>query len=152
MIAIDPGNERSAWVEYKSGRVIGGAIEDNATVLLRAQSEMDWGCLVIEMIASYGMPVGKEVFDTCLWVGRFMEAAGGADLIYRKDVKMHLCGSMRAKDANIRQALIDRFGPGKDKAIGKKATPGPLYGFKADMWAALACAVTFDDLQQRKVA
>ena len=66
-------------------------------------------------------------------------------MIYRKDVKLHLCGSPRAKDSNIRQALIDRFGPGKEKAIGLKKTPGPLYGVKSHVWAALAVAVTHLD-------
>lgn len=155
MIAIDPGNERSAWVCYDQGTVIGAGIEANDTLRERMHRSAEFtgdGPVVIEMIASYGMPVGREVFETCLWIGRFMEAAGGAELVYRKDVKMHLCQSPRAKDANIRQALIDRFGPGKDAAIGKKASPGPLYGFKADMWAALAVAVTYADTQQREAA
>jgi hypothetical protein len=102
----------------------------------------------IEMIASYGLPVGAEVFETCLWIGRLQERMLlgylDAKLIYRKDVKLHLCGTPRAKDANIRQALIDRYG-GKTKAIGNKKTPGPLYGIKSHGWAALALAVTYYD-------
>ena len=46
------------------------------------------------------------------------------------------------RDANIRQALIDRYGPGKDRAIGRKLSPGPLYGLSGDCWSALAVAVT----------
>jgi hypothetical protein len=100
------------------------------------------------MIASYGMPVGREVFETCVWIGRFMEQWGAPDrvnLVYRKDVKMHLCGSPRAKDANIRQALIDLFEPtggGKTPQIGTKAKPGPLYGVSTHAWPALGVAVT----------
>lgn len=75
--------------------------------------------MVIEMIASYGMPVGKEVFDTCVWIGRFAETSGmPTNYIYRKDEKMNICHSMRAKDSNIRQALIDRFG-----VVGTKKNP-----------------------------
>jgi hypothetical protein len=75
--------------------------------------------MVIEMIASYGMPVGKEVFDTYVWIGRFAEASGmPTNYIYRKDEKMNICHSMRAKDSNIRQALIDRFG-----VVGTKKNP-----------------------------
>jgi hypothetical protein len=66
--------------------------------------------------------------------------------VYRREVKTNLCGSMKAKDGNVRQALIDRFG-GKEKAIGKKKTPGPLYGFSADVWQALAVAITFADMR-----
>jgi hypothetical protein len=98
------------------------------------------------MIASYGMPVGREVFETCLWIGRFVEAwasrGGEYRLVYRREVKLHLCESVRANDANIRAALIDRFGPGKPAAIGTKKAPGPLYGLKGDEWAALGVALT----------
>lgn len=74
------------------------------------------------MIASYGMAVGKEVFETCVWIGRFIEIAIFKNIeveyIYRKDEKMNLCNSMKAKDSNIRQALIDRFGE-----VGTKKNP-----------------------------
>src|SRR5689334_20143266 len=75
--------------------------------------------VAIEMIAAMGMAVGAEVFETCLWIGRFIELLGPArvTLIKRHEVKMHLCANSRAKDANIRQALIDRFGPGSERAI-----------------------------------
>lgn len=154
MIAIDPGNEQSAWVAYRDGVVIDAGIYENGRLheALPALLIRHGVHLVIEMIASYGMPVGREVFETCVWIGRFLEVAGGADLVYRKDVKLHLCGQTRAKDANIRQALIDRFGPSKEKAIGTKKAPGPLYGFKADMWAALAVAVTYDDTRAQAAA
>ena len=108
----------------------------------------EWGGLqpVIEMVASYGMPVGREVFETVRWIGRFHEAFGGAEYVYRKDVKIHLCQSMRAKDANVRQAILDLFPPaggGKVPQVGTKLQPGPLYGVRKDIWSALAVALTF---------
>lgn len=159
IFAIDPGNEQSAFVVYTPGAPFPLArfgMHTNETLLLQLR---EWGLackgahLAIEMIASYGMPVGREVFDTCVWIGRFIEAWRGDDpkhenphtRVYRRDVKMHLCGNNSAKDGNIRQALIDRFGPGKDKAIGKKKSPGPLFKVAGDVWAALAVAVTFAD-------
>jgi len=51
-----------------------------------------------------------------------------------------LCGSVRAKDSNIRQALIDRVGP-----QGKKHSPGPTYGLAKHDWAALAIAIYVSD-------
>jgi hypothetical protein len=90
-----------------------------------------------EMIASYGMAVGSSTFETCVWIGRFSEIARvDVELIFRKDIKLFLCGTMRAKDANIRQALLDLIGP-----QGTKKTPGPTYGIKSHTWAALAVAV-----------
>jgi hypothetical protein len=97
-----------------------------------------------EMIASYGMAVGKEVFETCVWIGRFVEIAyEPVQLVYRRDVKLHLCHSPRAKDANVRQALIDRLGP-----QGTKKNPGPTYGMKSHLWAALAVAVYAGDVKE----
>ena len=89
------------------------------------------------------MAVGAEVFDTVCWAGRFAEAAHRVPVVMlpRRAVKLALCGDSRAKDANIRQALIDRFGG--SAAIGRKAAPGPLYGITRDVWSALAIAVTY---------
>jgi hypothetical protein len=105
--------------------------------------------IAIEMVASYGKPVGQEVFDTCVLIGRLWQhfKARRPALIFRKDVKMHLCGSIvHVNDGVIRQRLIDLWG-GKEKAIGRKASPGPLYGIAKDEWQALALAVTFAETQ-----
>jgi len=91
------------------------------------------------------MPVGIETFETCYWIGAMCHEYNGKR-IYRSTVKHHLCGSSKAKDANVRQALIDRFGPGRELAIGTKKNPGPLYGISSHCWAALALAVTYQDL------
>ena len=150
--AIDPGYTQSAWILMDDRWPLRFGIDTNENVIeLVRQREAP---LVVEMIASYGMPVGREVFETCLWIGRFIEAAKGVHTkIYRKDVKMTLCNSTRAKDANVRQALIDRYGPGKERAVGVKARPGPLYGFKADLWAALGVGVTYLEQEtQRETA
>lgn len=94
----------------------------------------------IEWIVGYGLTVGSETFDTCRWVGRFEQAAGGATLVTRKAIKLHLCGNTQAKDQHIRQALIDRIGE-----PGTKKHPGPTYGIVGHEWAALAVAITYWD-------
>ena len=139
ILAIDPGTEQSGWCVLGTGRVMDSGVMANDALLQRIKRATETG-LAIEMIASYGMPVGREVFETCVWIGRFQEAwpdIATAKLVYRRDVKLYLCGSSRAKDANIRQALIDKLGP-----IGTKKAPGPLYGVKSHSWAAVAVAVT----------
>jgi len=148
IFAIDPGTEQSGLVIMVDGRVTSAGIHANAEVLdeLRIHASTP---VAIEMIASYGMAVGKEVFETCLWIGRFLQVAGAdrVRLVYRKDVKLHLCGTPRAKDANIRQALIDKWG-GKAAAVGTSKKPGPLYGVKSHAWAALGVAVTALETKQ----
>lgn len=145
--AIDPGPERSAFLWLVDGRLADFRIVSNGE-LLGLIEHADAHTLAVEMIASYGMAVGAEVFETCVWIGRFVQrwrdthGSGPVRMVYRRDVKLHLCGSARAKDPNVRQALIDRYGPGKAVAIGKKASPGPLYGVASHVWSALAVAVT----------
>lgn len=145
LLAIDPGPTESAYLWLEHGKPTAFAKVPNDCVLgiCRAAAHRP---LVIEQVASYGMPVGAEVFETVFWSGRFAQAHDGADRIPRTDIKMHLCHTIRGvNDSVIRQALIDRYGPGKETAIGTKKTPGPLYGIKADCWAALALAVTYWD-------
>ena len=145
ILGIDPGNEKSAYVLWDGERVHDRNTVKNESILDLAGAAKGEGYTVgIEMISSYGMPVGREVFETCVWIGRFVQAMGEVKTIYRHEIKTHFCNSTRAKDGNIRQALIDRFG-GKDKAIGKKKSPGPLYGIKGDQWSALAVALCLGD-------
>jgi hypothetical protein len=152
ILAIDPGPEQSAVVLYDPVKRVVMSHGKHGNYEIRDDLWMysNWySDLVIEMVASYGKPVGAETFETCVWIGRFIEASPDPDSVIRierKDVKMHLCqATAKVTDAVIRQRLIDLFGPGKDKAIGKKACPGPLYGIKADCWQALALAVTYAD-------
>lgn len=151
VLAIDPGDKQSAYIVYGGGRPSAFGKLDNHDLLERLEEHAAalpyHTPLVIEMIASYGMPVGREVFETCVWIGRFIQRWPFVHhLVYRRDVKLHLCGSARAKDTNIRQSLLDRFG-GKSVAVGDKKQPGFLYGVKSDVWSALALAVTFADGQ-----
>jgi len=148
ILAIDPGTTQSANVVYEDGILEEKGIDENNLLLTAlAQGDfMDCDILYIEMVASYGMAVGRTVFETCVWIGRFIEAWDGEwEFIYRKDVKMHLCGQTKAKDSNIRQAIMDRYGSERSIAIGTKNNPGPLYGVSKDIWAALGVAITGDE-------
>ena len=143
ILAIDPGTTQSAWLILESPNTIVefGKLPNNQIGFVIKNA--DYNVLAIEMIASYGMPVGKEIFETCLWIGRYMQLAEDRDhpvkLVYRKDIKIALCGTNKAKDANVRQALIDIFGK-----QGTKKNKGKTYGITNDVWSALAIAVYYN--------
>jgi len=145
LLAIDPGTEQSGWVVLDDeNRIVSSGVHPNTDVLTAVREYED---VAIEMIASYGMPVGREVFETCVWVGRYIEAASEPDTVIRvtrNEVKNHLCGSSKAKDPNVRQALIDLFGP-----PGKKSAPGPTFGVTSHAWAALGVAATVRKLERK---
>lgn len=149
IIALDPGPTQTAMLVFdpvKRAIIPGSAkILPNEQCLSRLfdiKCEGYGELLAVEWIESYGMAVGKEVFETCYWVGRFAQAFyGECRLVPRREVKLALCNSTRATDANVRTAIIDMYG-GKDKAIGTKKQPGPLYGIKSHLWSALAVAMT----------
>jgi hypothetical protein len=151
LIAIDPGPTHSAYVRlgYDGSVLAFGKVPNDEAIGIVEHSRNRSSHLAVEMIASYGMPVGAEVFETCVWIGRFIERWSLAhSLVFRRDVKLHLCNAPRAKDGNVRQALLDRWG-GKAKAMGNKRDPGPLYGVSSDVWQALGVAVTWWDRNVR---
>ena len=145
ILAIDPGNEQSAFVVWDGKYILQAGIIKNDDMLETIERNGEIGPMVIEMVQSFGMAVGKTVFETVFWVGRFYQAYPGAVYrLYRRDVKMHLCNNNAAKDSNISQALRDRFG---EKPTKKK--PNPVYGgykLKRDEWQAWALAVVWMDL------
>lgn len=140
IIGIDPGNKETAFVVLHGDKITDHFYGANDEVLQKL-ARLDF-ChfkphfeIYCEMIASYGMPVGKSVFDTCLFIGQILEALPDTKLITRNVVKNCICHSSKAKDANIRQALIDIYGE-----QGTKKNPGGTFGISGDKWAALAVA------------
>lgn len=167
LLAIDPGTTESAYVIFDGRLPLRFGKVANWNLLKMISDDVDFlACrqAVIEMVGHYGtgMSVGKEIFETCVWIGRFKQAwystlgddvneIVDAEVVLRATVKTHICGTVKANDSNIRAALIDRYG-GKENAVGNKKTPGPLWGVSKDVWSALAIAVTWFEMQKQQKA
>ena len=189
-VAVDPGSTHSGWVMFKLGpagqaglRLLSFGKTPNRKFRsdLAAIPKAQRGMLVTEMLRARGMPTANEELETCVQIGRILQTWGGSNwsYVFRLDVKIGLCGDAKAKDSNIRAALIDLFGGEKQAIGGRKCPeckgkkwigrdhapcescqatpgwlhpPGPLYGMTRDMWAALAIAVHWSGdrkIQQR---
>lgn len=143
VLGLDPGTSASGFVLFDGRRVVQAGVLANDAMLQAVATgrglRVAPNALAIEKVEAMGMAVGAEVFETVHWAGRFLQAWAQPDevqRITRRQVKLGLCGSMRAKDANIRQALLDMLGP-----CGTKKRPGATYGVHTHAWAALAVAV-----------
>ncbi|WP_337545990.1 hypothetical protein [Holdemanella biformis] len=154
ILGIDPANEYSAFVVVENdlsavvdkGKISNLELQDKISNWKAENYPIDY--VAIEGIQSFGMPVGQTTFETCYFIGRLLQQFESLgiypSLVYRSEEKMALCHSMKAKDSNIRQALVDRFAkdtPNKGK--GTKKEPGFFYGFKSDIYSALAVACVF---------
>lgn len=155
ILAIDPGNEKSGYVCFDSleYRPLSFGKLDNAKLLACIQPmAMGAHALAIEYPQPRGQPMYTQLVDTIFWIGRFVERAGKPwTPIDRKDVKMTLCGSPRAKDSNIRAALISRFSQSNvipEPRAKLTRCPEALKGFAGDMWSALAVAITYLEVVQ----
>jgi hypothetical protein len=170
---IDPGPEQSALVlidtasgsplcacDWRPNPEIEAILRRSATGDVQEDPEwgyLPWANLAIEWISTYSKAVGQSVFHTARWVGRFEVAWGrGNELVTTVDVRQALCRTQKAGPAQIREAILDRFG-GKERAIGTKKSRGVLYrmrtgptGGSPHMWSALGIALTLADrLEQR---
>ncbi len=146
ILGLDPGTEVSGVIEYNASiHAVANPVAEmpNDEVFAQIDELVAGDVVACEMIASYGMPVGAEVFETCVWIGEFRRAAHLRGVLFerrtRMQVKMHLCHSQHAGDPNIKAALVDRFPGGK----GTVASKGPLYGVSKHAWSALAVAITY---------
>jgi hypothetical protein len=150
IIGIDPGTSEGAFTVWDSVNsvLIEKAIMPNDLLLEWLKNQAYSIEIYCEMIASYGMAVGKEVFETCVWIGQAKQICQDHDWnftpVLRQKVKLHHCHSSKAKDTNIRQALIDRFG-----APGTAKNKGSLYGVSSHIWSALAITIYANDTMHK---
>lgn len=156
ILAIDPGNIESAYalIEMPEFKLLNFGKVENHTL----KGQIEWLSdradeIAIEMVACYGMPVGKDVFDTCVWIGRFTEKLDGKEItyIYRTQEKATICYDSRAKDSNIKQGLINRYAKHDFKrGKGTKGNPDTFYGVAKDVWQAIAVGVTHYETKDKE--
>ena len=93
--------------------------------------------LVYEQFQSFGMAIGESTIESILWNGRLIQAAIDrgipVDRIYRKEEKLCLCNTLRAKDGK-----------------GTKKEPDVFFGVKKDVWSAIAVGVTWREKMEEE--
>lgn len=163
ILAVDPGTDMSAYcVMQPDYSVISAAKVPNEELhSLIARGGMDE--LVIECMEprflggekTQGQMIGSETYETCIWIGRFMELAMRMDMpvhrVYRSEERSRLIPTKKNKlpalpentgqtaDAKIRASLIQRFAKhDKKNGKGNAKNKDVFYGFKGDMWSAFA--------------
>lgn len=170
ILAIDPGTIKSAYCIASEDYTFGPAGKVENETVLRLVKECEYDEVAIECMESRflggehtaGQRIGSETYDTCIWIGRYMEAAAtrGKQIarVYRSEERSRIIPSKRNRlpplpepaprgtDAQIRAALIRRFARHDMKnGKGTAGNKDVFYGFRADMWSAAAVAVVYLD-------
>ncbi len=147
ILGIDPGSEETAYALMgEDYQVIEADKQDNDRFLddtLPDLIDREATTVVIEGIQSYGMAVGRTVFDTCYIVGearRIAKLKQAECFIYpRPEYARSIIGGVKVKDSLIRQALMTRFGG------DRKGEPLQLLKGNSDKRSAYAVAVYHAD-------
>lgn len=162
IFAIDPGTEKSAYVQYEPAAdplfvIADYGHVDNADLLSMLAAALP-ATGVIEVMQYYGprTNAGADVFTTCEWIGRFdlqwrqVHAGRWLERLTKPQVSHHLCNKRNAEKAELHYVMYQRFGDGSRRSVmGVKKAPGPLYGLVGDdVWDALALAVTWHEQNQ----
>lgn len=154
ILGIDPGPTRSGWVygnpldKVKPVTQFGHALNEELLRDLLAGRWLEAGDMVIEEFRSFGRRIGQDAIWTIRWTGRFEQVihftyGGYPAMMPRNEAALVLCRSHAASNADMRQALMDYYGPGRPKAVGLKKKPGPLYGLGDHERSALAVGLAF---------
>ena len=163
ILSIDPGTTQTAYCfcNYDTLKPVSFGKVDNDVIMSDVLPQInDYAieCVAIEHIQGYGMAVGKEVFETCIFIGRMLERIAHIQRsvkilpIYRKDEKIAICGNLKANDTIIRHTLIDMFAKHDFKSgKGVKDNKDWFWDFKADVWSAYAIAYTAKMMMEEKM-
>lgn len=141
VLGIDPGPAESAFVLFEgetqeiveTGELVNGAMREKIETWPARPRTL----LALEEVVSYGKPTSTDAFRTARWCGRFDASWGWRHVYYsRHKIKGHLVrAGGRGTDAQVRRALVDRFG----KEILTRLGPG------SHVLAAFAVAVVAHD-------
>jgi len=149
LLAIDSGNIQSAYIIFDTfeNRVVKKNLLQNEEFLLKLK-DLQFDEVAIEKIVSLGMPIGNTTIDTIFFNGRLHEFFLNNFFLKpnwytRMDIRMHLCLTTRAKDGNVRAALINRFGEPSTKKLSHNIyneLEDKIY-FGTHFWSCLAVAM-----------
>lgn len=178
ILAIDPGTTQSAYAGMREDYSLIAAADVDNDVVLNLISLGGYDVLVIECMEARTFfnskndgkkrppqKIGNETYETCYWIGRFMEAAlrAGMDVqrVTRGEEKSRIIPTKKNKlpplpepvpkgtDPQIRAGLIQRFAKfDKRNGRGKAKEKDVFYGFAGDMWSAFAVGVVYLDREK----
>lgn len=151
ILAIDPGTTQSAFVawdtetmdftgSYRMGLWDNEKLKEEINKIICDATNDIYShtfLVAIEMIQSYGLPLGRSSILTILFIGQLIEKMKGYGdwkLYGRPTIKGWIGGKT---DAQIRASLRERYGEAKK---GEK-----LAGVKKDIWSALALATALTE-------
>ena len=161
ILGIDPGPVKSGYIflslsnENIFNRIDKNHVENNKMkrIIISKCIKFNNIEIVVETIVSYGTVMSQATIGTSIWAGRFLQMVEDVNkkvsFLSRPDVKMNLCKDSRAKKANMKQAIKDRFGE-----YGTKKNPGRLYSLKTNLekgvlehiWASFQLAISYIDI------
>lgn len=114
IVGIDPGPVESAYALVTEGQQVLHAEKVGNESLIERIRQAPPAHVAIESIQSYGMAVGREVFDTCFFIGELIRTCKDAGIPFtlypRPEYTRRICGVGKVNDAVLRQALLLRFG------------------------------------------
>jgi len=155
IVGIDPGPAACGLAVYRAGQVVHADKSASVDAVLDYLQGKDRTAEIshvgIERVQSYGIS-GGSLLQTSEVVGRLfqrcLDLGLPVSLHYRRDVLRFLDVTGRGnRDSLVRHRLIELHGGTREAAVGRKRTPGPLYGVSGHSWQALAVALCAGDTQ-----
>lgn len=139
VLGIDPGTTETGYCLIDDNYNIHTAGKLPNGEFLTLIGQMQASHIACESIQSYGMAVGREVFETAYFIGeiRCISRLMGIpfDLYPRPEYAKSICGVSKINDSVLRQSLLLRFGG------DKKGEPLFLLKGASDKRSAFAVAV-----------
>ena len=149
ILGIDPGTTQSGYVIYDTSSHSlheKGKVDNEHLEIMLPFLKFDEAA--IEILVSYGQPVGKETFETAYFIGKVFKTMENFGRTYHRYSRNEVCDSFGVvtgnggKDTQLRAIIESKFGKSRKYVIGTKKFPGPLYGMVgSDMFSALALAM-----------